>query len=246
MPHVLILGGTGPAGILVVKQYFSKYPDGTAVLYARNPSKFPADITANKAVTLIKGELTDEVALSSTFEGKHVDAVCVSSSIHFQRSRSLMIPSFSLSSLSALGPIQSETPHFAEFYSSFIPIMHKYNSTRLIALSTPSAPDPQDKWALAPFLLVLLVKLLANQIWTDVVAYADVIRKESVKADIEYTIVRVPFLTNKEGKKPVAGYLGDGKVGVILSRYAYAEFAVDQIEGREWVNKSPALSSVPK
>ena len=78
MVHVVILGGTGPTGLLVIKRFFQKYPDGTAVLYARNPSKFPESITSNPAITVVKGELTDVETLSSTFVGSaHVDAVYV-------------------------------------------------------------------------------------------------------------------------------------------------------------------------
>lgn len=71
---MLIPRGTGPAGIFI-EQYLSKYPDGTAVIYARNLSKSLEEITTNKALTVIKGKLTDDAALSSAFEGKLVDAV---------------------------------------------------------------------------------------------------------------------------------------------------------------------------
>jgi hypothetical protein len=40
--------------------------------------------------------------------------------------------------------------------------------------------------------------------------------------------------TNKEGRKLVAGYMDVERVGMILSRHAYAEFVVDQIEGKEY------------
>jgi len=124
--------------------------------------------------------------------------------------------------------------------------MARHNAKRLIALSTLSAEDSKDRWALLAYILVTLVSTFVGYVYRDVVAYADTIKKEASAHGIKWTIVRVPILTSKEGQKPVAGYIGDGKTGVILSRHAYAEFVVDAIESKEWVDKAPALSSVAK
>ncbi|KAJ7872250.1 hypothetical protein B0H13DRAFT_2553789 [Mycena leptocephala] len=74
--RVIVLGATGPFGVLVVKEYFKVYLDSTVITYARNPSKLPADLISNPAVTVAKGELTDKAALTSAFKaGGKVDAL---------------------------------------------------------------------------------------------------------------------------------------------------------------------------
>jgi len=41
----------------------------------------------------------------------------------------------------------------------------------------------------------------------------------------------------------VAGYIGDGNTGTLLSRRAYAAFTVHEVENIEWVKAAPLISS---
>ncbi|KAK7692831.1 hypothetical protein QCA50_004466 [Cerrena zonata] len=220
--RVLILGATGPSGILIVKEFFRAYPDGSAALYVRNPSKIPSELSSIPAITVIQGGLTDSQALASAFKsGGQIDAV-----------------------VSALGPV----PPFGgnpitEAYRTIIPIMATNGCKRFIALSTYSHPDPRDKFSILNWLMVTTVWLLIGTAQRDILTYSPLIMEECDKHDIDWTLVRVPILTMKEGQRTVAGYIGDGKVGVILSRVAAAEFFVKAIEGKEWVRKAPSLSS---
>lgn len=61
--RVLLLGATGPSGILIIHEFFKAYPDGTLIIYARNPSKLRSQIISNPSITIIKGELTDTDSL---------------------------------------------------------------------------------------------------------------------------------------------------------------------------------------
>ena len=113
--HVLILGATGPSGLLLVQE--SLAAGHTVVLYVRSPQKLPEDIRANPSVTIIEGQLDDKEALSRALEG--VDAV-----------------------LSALGPpvkqgvvYPSGTP-IAHGYLVLMDAMHERGVKRLIALGT--------------------------------------------------------------------------------------------------------------
>lgn len=65
--RVLLLGATGPSGILIIHEFFKAYPDGTLIIYARNPSKIRSQIISNPSITIIKGELTDTDSLITTF-----------------------------------------------------------------------------------------------------------------------------------------------------------------------------------
>lgn len=221
--RVLILGATGPSGILVIHEYFRVYPAGTAVLYVRNPSKLSSDISSNLAITVIQGELTDADALRRAFvSGGQIDAV-----------------------LSTLGPVPpySKEKLITRGYTTLIPVMASHKCKRLIALSTFSHKDPRDKFALLPWLMVSLVWLFMSGAYEDIITFSKYIQEECDKNDIDWTLVRVPGLTMKEGQKAVAGYVGDGNIGVILSRHALAEFFVKAIEEKKWVRKSPAISS---
>lgn len=221
--RVIVLGATGPTGILVVREFLRVYPEGSAVLYVRNPSKIPQDISSNAKVSVVKGELTDKEALTSAFEsGGQVDAV-----------------------LSALGPLWGHpaTKPLSNAYGLLIPIMAAHNSKRLIALSTVSVEDKKDKWSFLNALLVGIVWLIQRNAYRDIVEYAKVISSEGDKHGVDYTIVRVPNLNDKPGQKVIAGYVGDGKTSIFLSRHAIAEFYVREIEGKDWVGKTPAISS---
>lgn len=49
---ILVLGGTGPAGICVLRELvFRKH---SIVVYARNPSKIPSDLATNSLIEVIK------------------------------------------------------------------------------------------------------------------------------------------------------------------------------------------------
>jgi len=214
----LILGATGPSGILLVRKTLEIYPEATIVIFARSPDKVPQDIAQNSAVTIIKGELTDLDTLSVAIQGVNVV-------------------------LSALGPLATHPAGniIATFYGHLIDLMIKSNIKRIIVLGTGSILDPKDKFSLTFTLLRASVRLLAYNAYADIVAVGEVIR---TKGDVlDWTIVRVPILTNKESEEAVAGYIGDGRTGTYLSRKAYAAFTVHEVENMEWVKESPLISS---
>ncbi|KAI0073188.1 NAD(P)-binding protein [Panus rudis PR-1116 ss-1] len=221
--RVLVLGATGPSGIDTVREFFKVYPSGSVVIYARNPSKLPVDISSNPAVTVVIGQLTDTEALSRAFSsGGQVNAV--------------------LSTLgAALRPERDDI--ITQAYRTLMPIMEKHNCKRLIVLSTISVTIEQDHFSLLAWLSVLLIRLVMPKAYRDVNSWSRLLRDEGHKYGIDWTAVRVPWLHNKPGQKVKAGYVGDGTVGVTLSRLALAEFFVAQIEGKEWVGKMLAISS---
>ncbi|TFK34827.1 NAD-binding protein [Crucibulum laeve] len=216
--RILILGGTGPAGILLIREALDAYKHATLVVYARSPEKIPEDLASNPAVVIVKGQLDDADSLAKALEG--VDIV-----------------------VSALGPgvgHPANTP-LAKGYTLLIDLMHKQGVKRLIALGTASIKDPHDKFSLAYQTLIAGVATLARTAYKDIVAVGKVIRNEG--ADLEWTIVRVPILTNKDTREVVSGYVGDGKMGTILARKAYAAFSIGEIEKKEWVKKAPLISN---
>ncbi|KAJ7495603.1 hypothetical protein FB451DRAFT_1335935 [Mycena latifolia] len=206
--RVIILGATGPSGILLVKEYFRVYPTGTAVL--------PVEIATNSAITVLKGELTDEAALTSAFEadGRTIDAV-----------------------LSTVGP--------AAGHPSTLPLTAA-SRTIISVMAAQGCKHKRDKSSLIVSILVFIVWAIQRNAYNDIVTYSKLVAEECTKHDIDWTLVRVPALNSKPNQNAVAGYVGDGKTGVFLSRHALAEFYVREIEGKEWSCKSPSLSSVAK
>ena len=214
----LILGATGASGILLVRKTLELYPEASIIIFARSPDKVPEDIAHHSAITLIKGELTDLDALSTAVQGVNVV-------------------------LSALGPLASHPPGniIATFYGHLIDLMTVHNIKRIIVLGTASISDPKDKFSLVFKLIIAGVRFAAYNAYMDIVAIGEVIR---TKGDaLDWTIVRVPVLTNKESEEVVAGYVGDGKTGFTLSRKAYAAFTVHEVENMEWVKEAPLISS---
>lgn len=230
--RVLIFGCTGPCGIALTRKVLQVYPSSAIVLYARSPHKIPEDLASHPSVSIIPGELSEldkvEAALSETTtdgtKQQPVDLV--------------------LSALGPTGPLHSAAHPIAKFYEALTDLMHKHAVKRLIVLCTASYPDPQDKFSLMTYAIVTTVKVLAHTAYAEFRAVGEGVRASAERNGLEWTLVRVPLLTNGESEEVVAGYVGDGKVGNCLPRKAFAAFCVGEIEKREWVGKAPFISGI--
>ncbi|KAF9229706.1 NAD-P-binding protein [Gyrodon lividus] len=217
--RVLILGSTGAAGVLLIEEVLNA--SHTVVVYARSPEKLSEETRNDRRVTIHKGELDNESALSAAME--HVDAI-----------------------LSALGPSVSRGPlhpsgePLAHAYSLVIKLMKTHGVKRLLALGTPSITDSHDKFSLKMSVIVAGVRTLAHTAWKDVVAIGETIRKEGDTLD--WTIVRVPLLSNSGDKEFVVGYVGDGKTGYWLTRAGFAAFTLQELTKNEWVKAAPLVT----
>ena len=218
--RVLILGATGPCGTLLVKEALGA--SHTVVIYARSPEELSEEIRNDTRVTVLKGELDDEPALSAAVE--NVDAI-----------------------LSALGPKLSHGTYpkgepLTRAYSLIIRAMAVHSVKRLIALGTLSMTDPHDKQSLKWSLIVSGIKTLTPTVYSDVVGIGNIIRTEGDALD--WTIARVPFLTNSSSRDVVAGYVGDGKTGTTLSRAGFAAFVLQELAKNEWVKEAPLITGL--
>ena len=216
--RVVILGGTGPSGILLIEEALaSKH---TVVVYARNPQKLPAHLSEHPDITIVKGELEDPKALDTALAG--ADAV-----------------------LSALGPTfgnPSGTP-LARGYTAVLEAMRRSGVRRLIALGTASIKDAQhDKFSVAYATMVAAVAFGARSAYRDIVAVGEVIR---ACEDIDWTIVRVPVLKNEGNREVRAGYVGDSEAGAryTLARLGFAVFVLRELEKGEWIKQAPLITS---
>jgi len=191
------------------------------VVYARNPSKLPKELVPR--LEIIEGTLESVDGLTKAIHG--VDVI-----------------------LSALGPVVRAGPFhslnapLAKAYEQILDIMKAEGVKRLIALGTTSIKDKKhDKFSLTFLALVSGVATFATSAWHDVVECGKVIMNNG--EDIEWTIVRVPVLTDAKDNQFVAGYVGDGKTKPWLSRTAYANFVMEEVVKRNWVHQLPLVSS---
>lgn len=218
--RICILGGTGPSGILLIRECLS-IPDCVVVVYARSPSKLPLDLTNNVSVLIIQGNLEDTETLSTAIEG--ADAV-----------------------LSALGPSTKPTEALvypgntplAHAYDKILDLMLKFGVHRLIALGTPSITDPNDKFDLKFSALVTGVATVARHAYKDIVGVGKTIR---ARDSIDWTIARVPLLNNGDSRDVVAGYVGDGVTKTTLSRAGFAAWVVEELQQSRWIRQAPLI-----
>ncbi|KAH9963580.1 NAD-P-binding protein [Russula dissimulans] len=218
--RVVILGGTGPSGILLIEEALAA--KHTVIIYARSPQKLPEHLRTHADVTIVKGELEDTTALDTAL-ADGVDAV-----------------------LSALGPSfgnPSGTP-IANGYRAVLAAMRRAGVRRLIALGTPSIPDENDKWSAVYAAMVAAVAFGARSAYKDFVAIGEVIRASS-EQDVEWTIARVPVLKNDKNREVLVGYIGDGGAGsrYTLARLGFAVFVVQELEKGEWIKCAPLITS---
>lgn len=142
-----------------------------------------------------------------------------------------------------LGPTPqhpSGTP-IAKAYETVIDLMHKHGVKRLLLLGTASAVDPADTFSVKYWFMINGIWLFAGNAYKDIVAIGELIRSKG--ADLDYTFVRVPILSNKEVREVVAGYVGDGKTGTVLARAGLAAFYVKELQENAWVKKAPLITS---
>ncbi|KAK7217946.1 hypothetical protein V2G26_005949 [Clonostachys chloroleuca] len=166
---ILVLGGTGPAGICLLRELL--FRDHDVIAFARNPSKIPDDLKSNPKLEVVKGELTDREQLA--------DAVSRSSAV-----------------LSLLGPnslLNTDPSVYYNFYVLLFGLMREHQVRRIFAMSTISVWQPGDRFSLIRWLVVALVFVVAHYGWRTARAIARVF-EEHAGGWIGLCIVLVAFL----------------------------------------------------
>lgn len=142
--------------------------------------------------------------------------------------------------LSVLGPMSNQ-PDFgvSRGVDYIIDAMHQHRVSRLIQSVGAGVRDPQDKPGPIDQFFGLLVKLLSRNVYEDMRRVSDKVRA----SDLDWTLVRVPMLTDDRGTGTVrAGYLGQG-VGVRLARADMAAFILKQVTDKVYIRQAPVISN---
>ena len=207
---IVIFGGTGPTGRLLVQEALDAGHD--VVVYARSPEKFGA---LHGRLQIVKGGLSDSAKIRETIKG--TDAV-----------------------ISVLGPSATRTPGtpIADGLQNAVKAMKEFGVRRLVAICTPSASDPKDRFDLRFPPLVAIVRFLLPHAYREIQGIAKVVRDSA----LDWTLVRVTLINNGPVTPIRIGYLGSGSVGMWISRTTLAKFLLAQVNDSTWVCAAPAIS----
>ncbi|KAJ8098638.1 hypothetical protein POJ06DRAFT_138211 [Lipomyces tetrasporus] len=217
---ILVLGGTGPLGVVTVRLALEHGHNVT--VFARNPSKLPVDLRSSSNLTIVEGQLSDTANLFKLVDS--CNAI-----------------------ISLLGPNQlwHKTGVFQGFYRNLLEHLQSLESPpRTLLISTISAPSPLDKFHLLAWLIVTAVYILAHGAYNDVVGVAETVEKNI--GNLPITVFRVGGLLNGEGTgQPVATYVGHSDYTLSMNRKDIARWCVAQIESGDttWIGKFPCLSA---
>ncbi|KAK1836104.1 hypothetical protein QBC39DRAFT_378225 [Podospora conica] len=229
---ILVLGGTGPAGILLIRELLHR--NHPTLILARTPSKIPASLLSNPLLTTIAAPLTDLAALSTAVSQSH--AV-----------------------LSLLGPSVQSPPAdptvFADFYRHLLAAMRAHGVRRILAMGTVSISDPMDSWSVLRAGMVGAVRMVAGGAYRSILGIGGVFSgEEAVAEGVDWTVFRIGGIFGEEGEEAWRADREDGETyaGPVggegwtwwQKRAALGRWLVDQIEGggEEWVGKMPAVS----
>lgn len=142
--------------------------------------------------------------------------------------------------LSVLGPTSNEpTYEVSKGMGNIMVAMDQHGVRRLIQTVGAGVGDPNDKPGLFDKGIKVMLKLASRHVYEDMVRVNDAIRS----SDLDWTLVRVPMLTDDPPTGDVkVGYLGEG-VGSRISRADIAAFVLKQVDDSTYLRQAPVISN---
>lgn len=168
-----------------------------------------------RRITVVEGDVQDAAAVAQVVAG--ADAV-----------------------LSVLGPTANRPDYqVTRGTEHILAAMEEYGVRRLLLSAGAGVADPNDAPQLFHRVITLLLKLLSRHVYEDMERTVQTVRA----SNIDWTIVRVPMLTDGPAQGQVkVGYVGKGP-GARLSRADMATFMLDEAQKNQWVGRAPAISN---
>jgi putative NADH-flavin reductase len=142
--------------------------------------------------------------------------------------------------ISVLGPTSNQpTFEVSRGMANILAAMQAYGVRRLVVSSGAGVSDLNDAPGLVDHLIGALLKLTSRHVLEDMRRTVDLVRT----SDRDWTVVRVPMLTNdpKTGEVKV-GYVGKG-IGTRISRSDMAGFMLQQATDKTYLCQAPAISN---
>lgn len=208
--RIAVFGSTGTVGRLVVRRALAEGHE--VVAHARSPERLGVH---HHALRIVGSSLHDDADLARTVAG--ADAV-----------------------VSALGPspLQRGTP-IGEGTERIVAAMRHAGVDRLVAIATPTAPDPADGRDLRMAAIVRAIRIVAPGPRRDVLRTAEAVRSSGLR----WTLARLPML--RGGDDGDAGPVRTGPVGesgLVLTRAALAAYLLDAATSDRDVHAAPVVS----
>ncbi len=176
----------------------------------------PARFTLqHERLTVLQGDIADRARVDATIQG--ADAV-----------------------LSSLGA-NSKTPPFSisKGFDNILKSMDDHHVRRLIMSVGAVIFDPLDRPQPPNHLFHFIWVNFQKNVYEDML---QVVQKVQA-SDLDWTIVRVPYLTERFSKPGTlrVGYLGD--IGGMITRTDMSDFMVKQLTSDTYIKKAPAISN---
>ena len=166
-------------------------------------------------IEIIQGDVQDKQAVSEAVAG--ADAV-----------------------ISVLGPTENTPDYQVQRGTQHIlAAMQHHGVHRLVISAGAGVGDPKDEPKLFNKGINLLLKLVSRHVYEDMKRTVDTVRA----SDVDWTVVRVPMLTDDPAKGNVkVAYVGKG-MGPRITRADMAHFMLDQVEDERYLHEAPAISN---
>ncbi|OBR02673.1 NmrA family protein [Colletotrichum higginsianum IMI 349063] len=228
---VLVLGGTGPAGICLLRELVHR--EHETIVFARNPSKIPRDLLDNSRVEVLEGQMSDTATLSSAL------------------ARTSVV-------VSLLGPdIRDRTIDpslYADIYRSHLfPLMRQHRVKRILAMGTLTICRPEDHWTLMQTMVTTLMPLFNSAVYRNMLNIARLFDEEGQNFDWTiFRIAQIPGASDEASWRQdreggiFTGWIGEKGWMSSIRRAGLARWLVNAVEGKAeaWVGKMPAVSSL--
>lgn len=170
---------------------------------------------SSENLTVVEGNVTDAGAVERAVTG--VDAV-----------------------ISVLGPTENKpTFEVTTGTEHILSAMERHGVERLVISAGAGVGDPQDEPTLVNRAINVLLRLASRWVYEDMKRTVETVRD----TDVDWTVVRVPMLTDDPGTGSVsAGYVGRG-MGMRISREDMARFMLQQVEDATYRHQAPVISN---
>lgn len=227
---ILVLGGTGPAGICVLHELLHRNHD--VVAYARSPSRIPSELSSNPLLTIIQGEMSDYKAFSSALKGCSAIISHLGGDIN--------------------NPNVSPTLYSDMYRNTIIPAMRERGVKKILLMGTIAISRPEDSFILMRPIVLTYLKLFAKNLYRNIINTEELFENEA--GDLDWTIFRIAAIPGepdveswRKGREEGKLYVGPiGAKGWTMNtnRSLLARWLVDAAEGKaeEWVRKMPAVT----
>lgn len=178
-------------------------------------ARTPSKLPQHDRLSVVEGQLDDTEEISAAIMGS--DAVV-----------SLLGPSTKAADAAAL----------VTGYRNIVAAMHTHGVRRLVVTGTPSITDDADgrDWKVAA--MVKLISIVQPAAYRALVDIGGIVRASG----LDWTIVRLPFLSNRPRTTRINARQVGAKGSLRLSRANAAAFILEQVTATTYLRKAPFIS----